>query len=102
MVDLITRSQLRAGFSAAVRKEQAMRAIVRAVSGGLGKDGVTVCGHANVTRGASYRPVPHLTLLRLLAKETTLVIMNEHLTSASCAHCRDGTRMKPGPGNKVS
>ena len=92
-------------MEAKIRRIQALTALCRTLTAGLGKQACVVLGSANVTRGTWYRPVPHRKLVAMLRQSSNVVLVNEYHTSRICGMCGfrgdgHGSWLKPGPSGQ--
>ena len=80
-------SQRRLCLESKISRDRVVAKIAHKMHRGMRKRAAVVFGGASSSRGAYYRPTPLKRLRDVLARETNLVILDEHFTSKRCCGC---------------
>ena len=80
-------SQRRLRLESKICRGRVVANIAHKMHRGMYKRAAVVFGGASSSRGAYYRPTPLKQLRDVLARETNLVLLDEHMTSKRCCGC---------------
>ena len=80
-------SQRRLCLESKLSRDRVVAKIAHKMHRGMRKRAAVVFGGASSSCGAYYRPTPLKRLRDVLARETNLVILDEHMTSQRCCGC---------------